>query len=147
MMGLHGSALMGEARRADERNPLVEAPLRSWSFLSSTLICLACISIAAVIVWKYSGSRTLIGNVLVMVWILSGWVAAFRYRRRAYQLFGDQKISQLAVEKSPHDLTESRSIAYEALRAANHAIDTVLFQMALGMLVLLVEMFVLLSGK
>jgi len=123
----------------NQRKLPAEAPFRSWSFLIITLMSLGCISVDSVIVWKYpTSSASFFGDVLVMALILGSWTTAFQYHKKAHKLDREWNMSGLAMEKANPEV-ESNSVLDEALSSANRAIDSVLFNMSMAILVLLVE--------
>jgi len=145
MVNLHGSVLT--AKNGSDRQKLdIEAPLRSWSFLSVTLVCLGCILAEGVLAWKYSTSTLQFANVPVAIWILAGWLNGFRYRKTAHELFREPPTTtELAIEKPASEIEPAPDIG-QALHEANRAIDNVLFYTSLAILMLLVQVFFLLSG-
>jgi hypothetical protein len=109
-----------------------------------TLICLACIFAESVVTWKYPRSISPFGNFLVIGWILCGWFAAFRYRKKAHELFREQNRCELAIERTETAIGPN-SVLDSALPAANRAIDTVLLLTSLAILVLLGQILFILS--
>jgi hypothetical protein len=130
----------------NQRKLTTEAPFRSWDFLIDTLICLGCIAVGSVIVWKYPSPRLLAGDLLVMAWISGSWRAAFRYRKKAHELSREQNSFGLASEETNPEV-ESNSVLHEALSSANRAVGIILSYMSIAILVLLIQILLLLMRR
>src|SRR5258708_40224401 len=97
-MELQKSALIASNDASQQKLP-IEAPFRSWSFLGTSLNCLACIVMGGILVWKYPvSSASLLCDVLVMGWIWGSWRTAFFYQKKAHELSRKQDRLGLAIE-------------------------------------------------
>jgi len=140
-MELQKSALIASNDASQQKLP-IEAPFRSWSFLGTSLNCLACIVMGGILVWKYPvSSASLLCDVLVMGWIWGSWRTAFFYQKKAHELSRKQDRLGLAIEGESR--VDSNSTLDEALRSATRAMDHVLFLMSMAVLMLLVEILFL----
>ena len=138
-MELQKSALIASNDASQQKLP-IEAPFRSWSFLGTSLNCLACIVIVGILAWKYPvSSASLLCDVLVMGWVLGSWRTSFRYQKKAHEL--SRKRLGLAIEGESR--IDSNSALDDALRSATRAMDYVLFLMSMAVLLLLIDILFL----